>query len=60
MKEEITDSDDIDYYTKVYLLGMIHGPIPVGANTGAGSVFLSPNEVSKLPERGRIRTRKEQ
>jgi hypothetical protein len=49
----------VDYYTKVYLLSLIHGPIPVGTSTGRGKVFLSQDDVARLPERDHSRMEKD-
>jgi hypothetical protein len=48
-------AEDLDYYTKVFLLGAIHGPEPITTNTGLGSVFLSATDAAKLTERERFR-----
>jgi hypothetical protein len=58
-EHDVTESEDVDYYTKVYLLSFIHGPIPVGTSTGRGKVFLSQDDVARLPERDHSRMEKD-
>jgi hypothetical protein len=58
-EHDVTESEDVDYYTKVYLLSFIHGPLPVGISTGRGKVFLSQDDVARLPERDHSRMEKD-
>jgi hypothetical protein len=46
--------EDVEYYTKVYLLSAIFGASPITTTTGNDQVFLSPKLIEKLPERLRL------
>jgi hypothetical protein len=43
--------DDIEYYTKVYLLSAIFGASPITTTTGNDRVFLSHKLIEELPDR---------